>query len=111
MVGGGIFTILGISVSMIGAYTPVAIAIGGVVTALASYSGIKLGIYFKDEGATYSFFKRAFPSSPFAALVIGWRVTFGYISTLLYACKFSTYALSGLTRTRAQAIAVRIEKL
>ncbi len=36
MVGGGIFTILGISVSLIGAYTPVAIAIGAMVAALAA---------------------------------------------------------------------------
>ena len=100
MVGGGIFTILGISVSMIGAYTPVAIAIGGVVAALAAYSYIKLGIYYKDEGATYSFFKRTFPGSPFAASAIGWWVIFGYISTLaLYAYTFAAYALSGLALT------------
>jgi amino acid transporter len=44
MVGGGIFTILGISVSMIGAYTPLAIIIGGFIALLASYSYIKLGV-------------------------------------------------------------------
>jgi len=53
MVGGGIFTILGISVAMIGVYTPVAIALGGVIAALAAYSYIQLGVYYKDEGATY----------------------------------------------------------
>lgn len=31
MVGGGIFTILGISVSMIGVYTPLAIILGGLL--------------------------------------------------------------------------------
>ncbi|MBI1425609.1 MAG: amino acid permease [Gammaproteobacteria bacterium] len=97
MVGGGIFTILGISVSLIGAYTPVAIAIGSVVAAFAAYSYIKLGVYYKDEGATYSFYKKTFPSSPFAASVIGWWVIFGYISTLaLYAYTFAAYAISGL---------------
>ncbi len=49
MVGGGIFTILGISVSMIGVYTPVAIIIGGFIAALAACSYIKLGVYYKDE--------------------------------------------------------------
>ena len=77
MVGGGIFTILGISVSLIGAYTPMAIAIGGAVAALAAYSYIKLGVYYKDEGAAYSFYKKTFPASPFAASVIGWWVIFG----------------------------------
>ncbi len=96
MVGGGIFTILGVSVSMIGVYTPVAIIIGGMIAFLAAYSYIKLGVYYKDEGATYSFYKKTFPQSPFAASLIGWWVIFGYISTLaLYAYTFSSYAISG----------------
>lgn len=96
MVGGGIFSVLGVSVALIGAYTPIAIAIGGFFALLAAYSYIKLGVYYKDEGATYSFFKKTFPSSPFAASLIGWWVIFGYISTLsLYAYTFSSYAISG----------------
>jgi len=96
MVGGGIFTILGISVAMIGVLTPVAIIIGGLIAALAAYSYIKLGVYYKDEGATYSFYKKTFPHSPFAASLVGWWVLFGYISTLaLYAYTFSSYAISG----------------
>ncbi len=98
MVGGGIFTILGVSVAMVGAYTPLAIIIGGFFAALAAYSYIKLGVYYRDEGATYSFFKKTYPSSPFAASLIGWWVIFGYISTLaLYAYTFSSYAISGFS--------------
>ncbi len=98
MVGGGIFTILGISVSMIGVFTPLAIIIGGLIAALAAYSYIKLGVYYKDEGATYSFYKKTFPQSPFAASLIGWWVIFGYISTLaLYSYTFSSYAISGFS--------------
>jgi len=96
MIGGGIFTVLGISVSMIGVYTPLAFLIGGALAFLAVYSYIKLGVYYKDEGASYSFIKKTFPSSPFAASLIGWWVIFGYISTLaLYAYTFSSYAISG----------------
>lgn len=96
MVGGGIFSVLGVSVALIGAYTPLAITIGGFIAALAAYSYIKLGVYYKDEGATYSFIKKTFPSSPFAASLIGWWVIFGYISTLsLYAYTFSSYSISG----------------
>ena len=95
MIGGGIFTVLGISVSMIGVFTPLAFLIGGALAALASYSYIKLGLYYKDEGATYSFFKRTFTSSSFSASLIGWWVIFGYISTLaLYAYTFASYAIS-----------------
>ncbi|MFK5880934.1 MAG: APC family permease [Sulfurospirillum sp.] len=98
MVGGGIFTVLGISVALVGAYSPVAIAIGGVIAMLAAYNYVKLGVYFKDEGATYSFYKKTFPSTPFAASLIGWWVIFGYISTLaLYAYTFSSYSISSFS--------------
>jgi len=96
MVGGGIFTILGISVAMVGALAPFAIALGGVMAWFAAYAYVKLGVYYKDEGATYSFFKRTYPSSSLAASFIGWYTIFGYISTLaLYAYTFSSYAISG----------------
>lgn len=98
MVGGGIFAILGISVEFIGNSTPVAILIGGVLAFCAAYSYVKLALLYKDEGATYSFFKKAFPNSPFAAAVIGWFVAFGYISTLaLYAYTFSSYFCTALS--------------
>ncbi|VAW40477.1 cationic amino acid transporter (cat-2), partial [hydrothermal vent metagenome] len=98
MVGGGIFTILGISVAMIGNLTPIAIIVGGLIASLAAYSYVKLGVYYKDEGATYSFYKFTYPDSKFAASVIGWFVIFGYISTLaLYAYTFSSYAISSST--------------
>ncbi len=95
MVGGGIFTVLGISVALVGVFTPLAIGLGGILAAFAAYSYIKLGVYYKDEGATYSFYKKTFPQSPFSASLIGWWVIFGYISTMaLYAYTFSSYAIS-----------------
>ncbi|AFM04836.1 amino acid transporter [Bernardetia litoralis DSM 6794] len=95
MVGGGIFTILGVSVSLIGNLTPIAIIIGGLIASLAAYSYVKLGLYYQDEGATYSFYKKTYPNSRFLASAIGWFIIFGYISTLaLYAYTFSSYAIS-----------------
>ncbi len=95
MIGVGIFTVLGISVSMVGVFTPVAITLGGIMAALAAYSYVKLAVYYIDEGATYSFYKRTFPDSHFAAALIGWWVVFGYISTLaLYSYTFASYAIS-----------------
>lgn len=105
MIGGGIFTILGISVALIGPYTPLAIGAGGLIAALAAYSYVKLGVYYRDEGATYGFFKRTFPGSPVAAALIGWYVIFGYISTIaLYAYTFSSYALSGFESGETEAL-------
>ena len=95
MIGGGIFTVLGVSVSMIGIFTPIAFLIGGALATLAVYSYIKLAVYYKDEGSTYSFFKKTFPNHKFGASLIGWWVIFGYISTLaLYAYTFASYAIS-----------------
>ncbi len=95
MVGGGIFTILGIAVAMVGVLAPFAIAFGGVIAFFAAYSYVKLGVYYKDEGATYAFFKRTYPQSHLAASFIGWYTIFGYISTLaLYAYTFASYSLS-----------------
>jgi len=105
MVGGGIFTILGISVSMVGSLAPFAIALGGVVAWFAAYAYVKLGVYYQDEGATYSFFKRTYPGSPLAASFIGWYTIFGYISTLaLYAYTFSSYAISGFDFAHSEVI-------
>lgn len=95
MVGGGIFTVLGVSVVMVGVWTPLAIALGGALAALAAYSYVQLALYYRDGGATYAFFKRAFPGHDFAAALIGWWVVFGYIATIaLYAVTFAAYALS-----------------
>ena len=71
MVGGGIFTVLGVSVSLIGNFTPLAILIGGIIAILAAYSYAQLGKYYLDEGATFSFFRRTYPKSHFAASIIG----------------------------------------
>lgn len=95
MVGGGIFSILGVSVEKIGNATPIAIAIGGILALFAAYSYVQLANYYKDEGATYSFFKRTFYNSHFSASVIGWFIVFGYISTLaLYAFTLASYTTS-----------------
>ena len=95
MVGGGIFSILGIATENIGNATPIAILIGGILAYFAAYSYVKLALLYKDEGATYSFFKKTFPKSKLASSIIGWLIVFGYISTLaLYAFTFSSYFCS-----------------
>ncbi len=95
MIGGGIFSILGVAVEQVGNAAPIAIGIGATLALLAAYSYAQLATYYQDEGATYSFFKRTYPESPFAAAVIGWLVVFGYIATLaLYAFTFASYLLS-----------------
>ena len=111
MIGGGIFTILGLSVATVGVWTPLAIGLGGGVAALAAYSYVKLALYYRDEGATYAFYKRSFPGHDLSAALIGWWVVFGYIATIaLYAFTFASYATSAWTNDpwvrKAVAIAI-----
>jgi amino acid transporter len=95
MIGGGIFSILGVATELAGSAAALAIAGGGVLALLAAYSYATLARYYEDAGATYSFFKRTYSHSPFAASAIGWLVLFGYIATLaLYAFTFSSYLAS-----------------
>jgi amino acid transporter len=95
MVGGGIFSILGIATEQVGNATPIAILIGGFLAFFAAYSYVKLALYYKDEGATYSFFKKTFPNNKLITSIIGWLIVFGYISTLaLYAFTFASYFCS-----------------
>ena len=105
MVGGGIFTILGISVSIVGNLAPFAVALGGLMAWFAAYSYVQLGVYYKDEGATYAFYKRTYPNSHMAASFIGWYTIFGYISTLaLYAYTFSSYGISGFSFANVEVV-------
>jgi len=115
MVGGGIFSILGVSVANIGNLTPIAIAAGGALALAAAYSYVQLAKLYRDEGATYSFIKLTFPSSHKAASLIGWVVIFGYVSTLaLYAFTFGAYMTSAfdvedpLLATKATAAGVLV---
>jgi amino acid transporter len=95
MVGGGIFSILGVAAEHVGNATPVAILIGGVLAYFAAFSYVRLAKLYKDEGATYSFFKKTYPNNTYAISAIGWLIVFGYISTLaLYAFTFSSYLCS-----------------
>ena len=105
MIGGGIFSVLGVAVEQIGNAAPIAIGIGALLALLAAWSYACLSRYYEDEGATYAFFKRTYPDSPFAAAAIGWTVVFGYIATLaLYSFTFSSYLLSLLPAWHANIL-------
>jgi amino acid transporter len=95
MIGGGIFSVLGIAAANVGYATIYSLFIGGMLASSSVYSYAKLAVYYQDEGASYSFFKRTFSKSYGAASAIGWIVVFGYISTLaLYAATFGSYVAS-----------------
>lgn len=92
MIGGGIFSVVGIAVRMSGHGTPVAFALGGILAAVAGYSYVRLALCYQSDGASFTYLERAFPTRPMIGGVVGWVVVLGYIGTLgLYAFTFGAY--------------------
>jgi len=91
MVGGGIFSVLGLAVQEAGHAAPLAFAIGGVIALLAGYSYTKLGLAFHSDGGSFTYLEHAFRHQNVAGLG-GWLLLVGYIGTLaLYAYTFGVY--------------------
>jgi amino acid transporter len=93
MIGGGIFSILGLAVDVAGHAAPLAFLSGSLIALAAGYSYAKLALAFRSDGASFTYLERAFPTRPEVAGIAGWTVVVGYIGTLaLYAFTFGAYA-------------------
>ena len=93
MIGGGIFSILGLAVDVSGHAAPFAFAIGSVIAMVAGYSYVRLALTYRNDGASFTYLERAFPTRPAVAGIAGWTVVVGYVGTLaLYAFTFGAYA-------------------
>jgi len=93
MIGGGIFSILGIGAQIAGTGVVYALAIGGAVAMFAAYSYVHLAATFPTDGASYTYVSRAFEEHPTYGALTGWTVILGYMGTLsLYAFTFGAYA-------------------
>ncbi len=91
MVGGGIFSVLGLSVSTAGHAAPVAFSIGGAIALLTGLSYAKLGLHFGGDGGSFTYIEKAFKGENIAG-ISGWLLLTGYIGTLaLYAYTFGVY--------------------
>ncbi|MEJ2081303.1 MAG: APC family permease [Acidobacteriota bacterium] len=85
MVGGGIFAVLGLAVSLAGGGTPIAFLVAGAVALLTAYSYARLSVTFPSQGGTVVFLNRAF----------GGNYLTGSLNTLLwlsYIVMVSLYA-------------------
>ena len=92
MIGGGIFSVLGMAVKISGHAAPLAFLIGSFVALAAGYSYVKLALGFQSDGASFTYLDRAFSAYPNVAGIAGWTVIVGYIGTLaLYAYTFGVY--------------------
>ncbi|HEY52676.1 MAG TPA: amino acid permease [Caldilineae bacterium] len=91
MVGGGIFSVLGLSALVSGHAAPLAFAFGGVIAFLTGYSYSKLGLHYRSDGGSFTYLEQAFKQRNIAGLG-GWLLLVGYIGTMaLYAYTFGTY--------------------
>ncbi len=105
MIGGGIFSMLGLAVSIAGHAAPLAFLIGSLVAFFAGYSYMKLALAFPSDGASYIYMRRAFPGRPQVSILVGWTVVIGYVGTLaLYAFTFGAYGADLLGHSDDQVL-------
>ncbi|RMD71689.1 MAG: amino acid permease [Gammaproteobacteria bacterium] len=96
MVGGGIFSVLGLAVDASGHAAPLAFGLGAVIALLTGLSYARLGLAFRSDGGSFTYLERAF-AHPAIARVGGWLLVVGYIGTMaLYAFTFGAYGTAML---------------
>jgi len=94
MVGGGIFAVLGVAVSLAHGATPIAFLIAGIIALITAYSYAKLSLKYQSEGGTIVFIEQAFGKNLFSGAV-NLMLWLSYLVTIsLYATAFSYYALN-----------------
>lgn len=92
MIGGGIFSVLGIAVGLAGHAAPLSFVIDMLIALAAGYHYVRLALTFRDDGASYTYLLRGWPNRPWIAGIEGWTVIVGYVGTLaLYAYTFGAY--------------------
>ena len=96
MVGGGIFSVLGLAVGLAGHAAPLAFFLGGIMALLTGLSYARLGIAFHSDGGSFTYLEHAFTHKNIAG-VGGWILLVGYIGTMaLYAYTFGVYGAAML---------------
>ena len=91
MIGGGIFSVLGLAIAEAGHAAPLAFAVGGLIALITGMAYVRLGLAFQSDGGSFTYLERAF-RQPNVAGLGGWLLLAGYIGTLaLYAYTFGVY--------------------
>lgn len=92
MVGGGIFAVLGLAVSLSSGGTPLAFLIAGTLALITSYSYTKLSLKFPDRGGTVIFIDRGLGKNVFSGGLNNLLWVSYIIMLSLYASAFGSYA-------------------
>ena len=92
MVGGGIFAVLGLAVSLSRGGTPLAFLFAGILALITSYSYVKLSNKFADRGGTVKFINQGFGETIFSGGINNLLWVSYIIMLSLYASAFGSYA-------------------
>ena len=102
MVGGGIFAVLGLAVSLAKGGTPVAFCIAGLIAMLTAYSYAKLSKKHPENGGTVAFINSQFGHSIFSGGINNLLWVSYIVMLALYASAFGSYGseLYSITGTK-----------
>jgi len=108
MVGGGIFAVLGLAVSLAKGGTPVAFLFAGIIALLTAYSYAKLSKKFPENGGTVRFVHQQYGNGIFAGGINNLLWVSYIVMLALYASAFGSYAVELFKITGEKAVDVRI---
>ena len=90
MIGGGIFSTLGVVVGIAGAWAWLSFAVAGLIALAAGYSYTKLAVHYGEGGGAFTFL-REIDAEGFAGS-LSWVLIVGYVLTnAVYAFTFGQY--------------------
>ena len=92
MVGGGIFAVLGLAVSLGKGGTPISFLFAGIIALITSYSYVKLSLSYPDRGGTVKFINQGYGKGIFSGGINNLLWISYIIMLALYASAFGSYA-------------------
>jgi amino acid transporter len=92
MVGGGIFAVLGLAVSLGKGGTPVSFLIASIIALLTCYSYAKLSVTYPDSGGTVKFINQGFGKGIFSGGINNLLWASYIVMLSLYSSAFGSYA-------------------
>ena len=92
MIGGGIFSVLGLAVDLSGHAAPLAFLLGSLIAFSVGHCFVRLALTYPGDGSSFTYLRRAFPRRPGLAVLANRAILLGYVGTLaLYAYTFGAY--------------------
>ena len=92
MIGGGIFAVLGLTISLAKGAAPIAFLIAGSIALITAYSYAKLSIKYPSEGGSIEYIVQAFGNNLFSSIANNLLLISYVIMLALYASAFGSYA-------------------